>query len=110
MEAIDDSLVTDERDVINSVAFEKMARRAYGLERAHEDCSTELDWKRPDNAKNWRSKVKWDLCDRYDVRGQNMRTARVREADKEVQDSLENDVAFTQYYTKYADATKSSRE
>ena len=59
MEAVDDSILVDERDVINSVAFEKLVRKAYGLERAFEDVHREVDWKRPDGKKNWVSKVKW---------------------------------------------------
>lgn len=35
MEAVDDAIITDDKDVINSVAFEKLTRRAYGLEKAY---------------------------------------------------------------------------
>ena len=62
MEAVDDSIFSDNLDVINSVAFEKLVRRAYGLERAYENCWKIEDWRRPDGKKNWTSKVQWDLC------------------------------------------------
>ena len=57
MQAVDDSILTGERDVINSVAFEKLVRRAYGLERAYEDVHREEDWRRPEGKKSWQSKV-----------------------------------------------------
>ena len=77
MEEVDDSVLMDQKDVINSLAFEKLVRRAYGLERAFEDVHKESDWKRPDGKKTWTSKVKWDLCDRYDMRDLNMKAVRV---------------------------------
>ena len=104
MEAVDDSIVQDERDVINSVAFEKLARRAYGLERAYEDVKCEEDWRRPEagnaKAKGWKSKVKWDLCERYDTRGHNLRPCRVPGADSEANEAMERDASFNKYYTK----------
>ena len=36
MEAVDDAVLGQEADVINTISFEKLARRAYGLERAFE--------------------------------------------------------------------------
>eukprot|EP00969_Alexandrium_andersonii_P296764 13113629-Alexandrium_andersonii.AAC.1 len=56
MEAVDDSILHDERDVIDSVAFEKLVRRAYGLERAYEDVFSEEDYRWPDGKKQRVSK------------------------------------------------------
>jgi len=83
MEAVDDSIITDERDVINSIAFEKLCRRAYGLERAFENVWCEGDFKRPgtQKGKSWKSKVHRDLCDQYDTRGVPNRSTRVAAAD-----------------------------
>ena len=36
MEAVDDAVLGQEADVINTISFEKLGRRAYGLERAFE--------------------------------------------------------------------------
>ena len=83
MEAVDDAIITDEKDVINSVSFEKLTRRAYGLEKAHEDCWRAEDWKRPDGKKQWKSKVKWDPCERYDVRNQSSKATKIPDADEE---------------------------
>ena len=105
MEAVGDSIVTDQRDVINSVAFEKLTRRAYGLERAYENCWTEEDWKRPDSArgKAWKSKVQWDLCDQYDVRGQSQKGTRVAVAYQEAKESMEREASFMKYYSKMSE-------
>ena len=105
MEAVDNSILQDDRDVINSVAFEKLVRRAYGLERAFEDIEKEADWKRQDK-KNWVSKVKWDLYDRYDMRNQNMRSARVAAVDEEAKQAMERDAAFHKWYAKSSEAAK----
>ena len=102
MEAVDDSILHDERDVINSLAFEKLIRRAYGLERCYEDVLHEIDWKRPDGKKGWVSKCKWDLCDRYDTRGANFRSSRVPEADEEAKQAMERDASFQKWYNKSA--------
>ena len=110
MEAVDDSVLMDQRDVINSLAFEKLVRRAYGLERAFEDCRKESDWKRADGKKNWVSKVKWELCDRYDTRNLNMRSARVAAVDEEAKAAMERDAAFFKWYTKSMEAARATSE
>ena len=81
MEAVDDGITHSDYDVINAVAFEKLYRRAYELERAYEDCWRTEGWKRPDGKRQWKSKVKWDLCDRYYVRSQHNRATKLTEAD-----------------------------
>lgn len=58
----------------------------------------ESDWKRPDRKNNWMSRVKWDLCDRYDVRNYNSRPARVPTVDEEGRQSMERDAAFQKWY------------
>ena len=68
MEFIDDTLMQDVSDDVNSFAVKKMVRCAYGLERAFENCWREDDHKRPDGKKCWISKVKRNLCDRHDLR------------------------------------------
>ena len=109
MEAVDDSVLQDDRDVNNSVAFEKLIRRAYGLERAFEDCWCEDDYRRPEGRKTWTSKVKWDLCDRYDLRGHSLRGTRLPDADEEAKKAMERDAAFYKYYTKATETGKPAR-
>ena len=110
MEAVDDSIFSDGNDVINSVAFEKLVRRAYGLERAFEHCWKLEDWRRPDGKKSWTSKVQWDLCDRYDLRSQYLRATRVPSADDEAKQAMERDAAFHKYYEKVKSVTGPSAE
>ena len=50
MEAVDDAVLGREADVINTISFEKLARRAHGLERAFEGVHQETDWRRPQGA------------------------------------------------------------
>jgi hypothetical protein len=109
LEAIDDSILTDERDVINSVAFEKLCRRAYGLERAFENEWSEDDYKHPDSqkGKNWKSKVQWDLCEQFDVRSLALKATRVPEAEAEARESMEREASFNKYYAKLS-ASRSS--
>ena len=106
MEAIDDSLITDHRDVINSVAFEKLCRRAYGLERAFENVWCEEDYRRPETAKGkqWKSKVQWDLCGQYDVRSLALKGTRVSIADQEARENMERETAFNKYYLKLSES------
>ena len=100
MEAIDDAVLGGEADVINTISFEKLARRAYGLERAFEGVHQESDWHRPQGAKSWTSKVQWALCERYDVRGATSLGPRVAKADEEVRQAMEKDALFLKYYSK----------
>ena len=110
MEAVDDAIITDNKDVINSVAFEKLTRRAYGLEKAYEDCWQLGDWKRPDGKKQWKSKVQWDLCEWYDVRNQSSQATRTPEADEEARGEMERDAAFMKSYSKMQAHREEARE
>ena len=96
--------------MINSVSFEKLTRRAYGLEKAYEDCWRAEDWKRPDGKKTWKSKVKWDLCERYDVRNQSSKATKIPEADEEARGEMERDAAFMKYYSKMQTNREEDRE
>ena len=109
MEAIDDAVIREEHDVINSLSFEKLVRRAYGLEKAFEDVQREEDWRRPDGKKLWQSKVKWDLCDRYDLRNANKLGTRIADADEEAKRAMERDAAFHKWYSKAHEAQKKTQ-
>ena len=102
MEAVGDSIIHDERDVINRVASERLIWRAYGLERCYEEVAHEIDWKRPDGKKGCVPKCKWDLCDRYYTHGANFRSSRVPEADEEAKQAVERDTSLQKWYTKSA--------
>ena len=104
LSAVDDALLSDGADVINSVTFEKLCRRAYGLERAYEECTLEEHWRRPENRKSWKSRVKWDLCDQYDVRSVTSKGTRIPVADQEAREVMEREASFAKYYSKMAEA------
>ena len=101
MEAVDDAVLGSEADVINTISFEKLARRAYGLERAYETVHQDSDWRRPQGAKSWSSTAQWSLCERYDVRGASGLGPRVIKADEEVRQQMEKDALFHKYFTKW---------
>jgi hypothetical protein len=103
MQAVDDSILFDNADVINALAFEKLVRRAYGLERAFEDCWLEPDWKRVESKKQWKSKVKWSLCERYDVRSQIGKAHRIYEVDEEARKEMERDANLSKWYNKVSE-------
>ena len=60
---MDELILYDDVDVINSVGVEMMARRCYGLEQAFLDVDDEKDWRGDRKS----LKVKWGLVDEYDV-------------------------------------------
>lgn len=94
MRAVDGSLVGDDRDVLNLVAFEILCRRDHELGRAYEEVWKKEDWRRPEGrgaAKGkWRSPVKWGLCVQYDLNGL---------VDAKAQESVHRDTAFHKYYS-----------
>ena len=75
---------------INPQSTEYLARRYYGLMVAFEPCQAKMDWSRPKDAKNWKSKVNWLACDRVDPRS-GAKTFKVKELEEEVTKSMEQD-------------------
>eukprot|EP00972_Heterocapsa_arctica_P111426 16404941-Heterocapsa_arctica.AAC.1 len=66
-------------------AVEAICRRMYGLTRAFEDVTKESDWQKPKNHQGkWRSKVKWQLLEEFDVKALEQNEYAVPEADEEV--------------------------
>ena len=61
-------LLEDEvKDAINSVSFEKLCRKAYGIASAFREVEKQEDWRKPTSApKTWRSKVNHELWKRID--------------------------------------------
>ena len=100
MDAMDDMVFAESRGFLNLVSTEKLVRRSYGLEKAFENVHREEDWRRPEGKKYWASKVKWDLCDRYDLRGHGIKPTAISHVDEEAQKSMERDAAFYKYYDK----------
>ena len=76
------------------------------MERAFEDCYAESDWLCPDGEKSWASEVKWELCQRHDLRSHSLRSARVAAVDEEARQAMERDASFYKWYAKAAQAPK----
>ena len=55
--------------------------------RVFQDVKSELDWKLPkgQNAKQWKTKVRWELLDEYDVAALDKQRWSIEDVDEEVQ-------------------------
>ena len=99
-----DRLVSQEPDaaIINLSAVEVICRKIYGLLRAFEDVKSEADWKQPKGSGSgkWRSKVKWQLLQEYDVQALESSDWSIPLADAEVSDRLQRRALFAKHLTK----------
>ena len=96
MDAVDDLVFGDSSGFLSHVSTEKLVRRAYGLEKAFEDVHRESDWRRPGGKKPWSSKVRWDLCSKYDLRVRVVKASSALGVEKVVA----KDAAFYKYFDK----------
>ena len=96
---MDQMLLYDGYDVINSASAEMICRRCYGLELVFEDVHCESDWKTKD-PKN--SKAKLTLLDDYDITAIMARGERAAEADATVRKQMELRAQFAKYLSKQA--------
>ena len=82
-----DALVEDRSgaDTINLFVLELLARRLYTFEKAFEAVTEERDWRLPkgQEAKGWRSKVKWSMLDIYDIQALEKDGAAIESVDNE---------------------------
>ena len=63
------------------------------------------DWQRPKSHQGkWKSKVRWDLLNEYDVRGLERSQFDIPEADLEVQSRMQSKALFNKYSHKKHDA------
>ena len=74
-------------------------RKIYGLIRAFEQARCESDWRMPkgQNAKNWKSKVRWTLLEEYDVESLDREDWEIEEADLEVTERLKQRALFNKH-------------
>ena len=97
LHAIDEMLMYDGFDVINSAGVEILARRCYALELVFEDCKFEHDWKVKD-PKN--SKAKLQVFEKYDATAMMKNSVRVPEADATVKKQLELEAQYAKHLAK----------
>ena len=76
--------------MVNLPAVEVILRKMYGLIKAFEPVKEEKDWKRPQGQarQKWRSKVRWDLLNEYDIASLQKSEWEIEEADAEIQEKL----------------------
>lgn len=98
--ALDYLLLVDKQDVVNSSGAETLARELYGLCKCFEDCTCKDDWRQPRGAKNWSTKAKWSLRNRYSVRALMAGKVHAPAADAEVRKTMETEALFEKYLTK----------
>ena len=94
---MDQMLLYDGYDVINSASAGMLCRRCHGLELVFEDVHCESDWKTKD-PKN--SKAKLTLLDDYDITAIMARGERATEADATVRKQMELRAKFAKYLSK----------
>ena len=92
----------DTGDIINSEATEILCRRLHGLELAFAHVRRMADWKQPrgQSGAKWKSKVRWELCDQYDIRALDEDGLYIPGADEEVRSRLEKKALFKKYLEK----------
>ena len=67
-------------------AVEVILRKMYGLIKAFENVKQESDWKRPQGqqGQKWKSRVRWDLLQEFDVASLSQTEWEIEEADDEI--------------------------
>ena len=89
-------------EIVNLQAVEVICRKLYGLLKAFEDVKCEADWKQPKGAGSgkWKSKVKWQLLQEYDVKALESSDWAISGADQEVADRLQRRALFQKHLSK----------
>ena len=86
---------------INLASTEYLCRRLYGLQLAFEKCRTKEDWKRPEKAPKWKSKVDWRMCDRVDPRAkESSKVLDSREMQAELRVEMEREALLAKVQNK----------
>ena len=76
--------------IVNMPAVEVIMRKMYGLIKAFEGVKQESDWKRPQGqqGQKWKSRVRWDLLQEFDVASLAQTEWEIEEADDEISSKL----------------------
>ena len=101
-----DRIILEPGDTTNSKATENRCRRLHVLELAFAKAWTLSDWKqqRGQEAQKWRTKVRAELCDHYDVKALAEEELYTPGADEEVKNRLEKKALFSKYLNKAAES------
>ena len=106
--AIDAVLLQDrQKGAINSVALERLSKRAMGIVRGTENVWVEADWKEPSGGgkKGWRSKVDWEIWNRTDPSrgGKEDHVFANKTHEEEVRGEMDRDAALLKSRAKLAE-------
>ena len=77
----------------------------HGLDLAFANVRKLTDWKQPRGQQKWKSKVRWELCDQYDIRALDEDELYIPGADEEVRNRLEKKALFKKYLDKAGEAS-----
>ena len=107
-----DRIIREPGDIINSEATEILCRRLHGLELAFAKVRKMSDWKQPrgQQGQKWRTKVRWELCDQYDIRALDEEELYIPGADEEVKNRLEKKALFNKYLNKATESTAQAED
>lgn len=109
MAALEAILLSDRQpDCINSVALEKLARRGYGICRAFQRVSAVGDWRKPKDAKGWKTRVDYETWKRLDPSrlSDDDHLFVNRRVENEVREEMDRDAAMMKARAKLADASR----
>ena len=91
------------RGAINHINTEKLARKIHGLKCAFFNVTKQADWKKPGNAKSWKSKVDEESQARYDPEMKDQAFTFVnRKAEDEVRSEMEREANMLKAKNKLA--------
>ena len=103
--ALDTLFLTDKvHGAINQVTTEKLARKAMGIRSAFKEVTKTADWKKPDGAKTWKSKVDREIWRRIDPQLEDVEHMFInRRAEDEIRTEMDRDAALLKAKAKLAD-------
>ena len=95
MLAIDTLVLVDgDAGIINSVALERLCRKALGIVEAWRKVQNEGDWSRPGGSKGWKSKVDYEAARRVDPGLLDEAHFRIRPLEEEVRKEAGRDASL----------------
>ena len=95
-------------NLINTTTLETLARKAYGIELGFGQCRSENDWRKPRNAKEWSTKVDFEMIKRIDPGiSQDLfgGTEYMRDAKEELRGEMTRDADLAKVRGKLAERT-----
>jgi len=111
MSALDAMLITDMTpDFINLTGTERLCRKALGILSAYKKVQNEKDWKKPQGANKWTSKVDWAEAKRIDPSMTEEDLYQNRAAEDEIRQEVEREAMIMKSRAKLAQAKEKSDE